>query len=90
MVALRHLGRRRRRCGGSAPATVDLSAQHAGPFAACGGAHGTIAIELTLDEIVDVAVSHAGAQQHCLEDAVWNTLVALPDPAPRSHALLVL
>ena len=43
---------------------VDLSAQLAGPLAACGDAHATIEIDLTLDEIVDVAVAHAGAQQH--------------------------
>ena len=69
---------------------VDLSAQLAGPLAACGDAHGTIEIDLTLDEIVDVAVAHAGAQQHCLEDAVWNTLVAVPNAEPRSHARIVL
>ena len=74
----------------SATPTVELSAQLAGPLAACGSAHGTISIELTGDEIVDVAVSEAGAQQACLEDAVWSTLVALPNPAPRSHARIVL
>lgn len=68
---------------------VDLSAQLAGPLAACGDAHGTIEIDLTLDEIVDVAVAVASAQQQCLEDAVWNTLVAVPHAAARSHAHIV-
>jgi hypothetical protein len=71
--------------------TVDLSAQLAGPLAACGPAHATIELDLTLDEITDVSVSGpTGALRTCLEDAVWNTLVTVPDAPRVSHAHIAL
>ena len=71
--------------------TVDLTAQLAGPLAACGPAHATIDIDLTLDEITDVTVlGTTGALRTCLEDAVWNTLVTVPDAPAVSRARVVL
>jgi hypothetical protein len=71
--------------------TVELTAQLAGPLATCGPAHATIDIDLTLDEITDVAVTGAtGPLRTCLEDAVWNTLVTVPDAPSVSRAHVVL
>jgi hypothetical protein len=71
--------------------TIDLTAQLSRPLAACGPAHATITIDLTLDEITDVTVDGpAGALHTCLEDAVWNTLVSLPDAPRVSRAIVKL
>lgn len=70
---------------------IDLHAQLAGPLARCGAVHATIEIELTREEIVDVHVAGAtGGTRSCLEDAVWSTLVTVPDAPQVSRATVVL
>lgn len=66
---------------------VDLQAQFRDALAACGPfTHGTVTLRLTLEEITDVAVTHAGDDTHCIEEAIWSTLVRVPDAPPESTA----
>jgi hypothetical protein len=63
---------------------IDLAEQLAGPIAAaCPGAHGSVDLELTREEIVDVRVTPASS---CAEDAIWDTIVVVPDAPENARA----
>ena len=58
-----------------------------------GTTHVRVALEMTLDEIVDVQVTMPPDQRalaDCVVEAVWDTAVVLPAPPTHSHADLVL
>ena len=70
---------------------LDLKSQFAEALAACGPyAHGSVRLRLTLEEITDVSVQHAGDDTHCIEEAIWNTLVHVPDAQAESVATFTL
>lgn len=70
---------------------VDLRDQLAPAIAACGpSTHGAITVYLTREEIADVDVRDAGDDTSCIEEAIWSTLVRVPDAPPHSRASFTL
>jgi hypothetical protein len=70
---------------------LDLRAQFADALAACGPyTHGRVAIGLTREEITDVDVTGAGDDTRCVEDAIWSTLVHVPDAPDRARTSFTL
>jgi len=70
----------------AAPA-LDLRPQFAEALAACGPyTHGSVRVRLTLEEITDVSVRDAGDDTHCIEEAIWSTLVHVQDAPAESVA----